>query len=280
MVPLDGSPLRFGIITDIHYVPDTGAGTATAAGLERCIDYWQKEGADFVVQLGDLIGREGPEAEEDLIAVRDMLARWPGPMVHVPGNHCLAVPQERLFSIMGIPAPYHSFAKGGIRFIVLHSMEVSVLSEPENAADRNLLAYYRDVRQALFYCGAVGSRQLQWLVGELDSALRNEEPVIVLCHLPLLEETTDAKHGLLWNHEEVSALICRYQNVLACLSGHYHPGGYAYRSGIHFVVLPAFANCSEQPCFACGMAETSEGRLRITGADGTPMYDLLLGSEL
>ncbi|NTV02775.1 MAG: metallophosphoesterase [Chlorobiaceae bacterium] len=273
MAPSEGHPLRFGIVTDIHYTPDEQAGT-TPAGLTRCINRWQEQKTAFVVQLGDLVSREGDAAFCDLVEVRGMLARYPGPMVHVPGNHCLAVPQERLFSIMGIPAPYYAFATGGIRFIVLHSMDVSMLSEPENTADSNLLAYYRDVRQALFYCGAVGSRQLEWLVGELDSALRNEEPVIVLSHLPLLEETTDAKHGLLWNHEEVSALISRYPNVRACFSGHFHPGGYALRDGIHFIVLPAFAGGCEQPCFCCGTVEIGDGRLRILSLDGNTLHDL------
>jgi len=271
--------LRFGIITDIHYTPDDQTGAATtAAGLERCIGYWKESCVEFVVQLGDLISREGAEAERDLLEVKERLARFPGRMVHIPGNHCLAVPQERLFRIMGISAPYYSFAQGGVRFVVLHGMDVSVLTEPENEADRHLLAYYRDVRQAHAYCGAVGSRQLEWLVGELDLALKNEEPVIVLSHFPLLDETTDEKHGLLWNHEEVSAIICRYPNVRACLGGHYHPGAYALREGAHFIVLPGFVTCGGQEQRCCSTAEVADGRLRITGANGAILYDLEFGT--
>lgn len=272
----DQHTLRFGIVTDIHYSPENqpGPGT-TAAGLERCIACWEVADAAFVIQLGDLIDREGIQAERDLFAVRGMLARWPGPMVHVPGNHCLAVPQERLFDILGIPAPYYSFGRGGVRFVVLHGMDVSVLSDPETEADEHLLTYYRDVLQAPFYCGAIGSLQLEWLVMELDASLRNEEPVIVLSHLPLLPETSDERHGLLWNHEEVAALICRYPNVRACLSGHYHPGAYAVREGTHFIVLPAFANCGEEPC--CCIAEIVDGRLSIITIEGEVLYDLDFG---
>ena len=271
-------PLRFGIVTDIHYEPGTGAGAATASGLARCIARWQARGTAFVVQLGDLISREGEEAVQDLVEVRDMLAGYPGPMVHVPGNHCLAVPRERLFSLLEIPAACRSFAVGGIRFVILDGMDVSVLSEPETGADRNLLHYYREVRQAPFYCGAVGSRQLEWLTREFEAALHVQEPVIVISHLPLLEETSDAKHGLLWNHEEVAALICRYPNVTACLSGHFHPGGYAFRSGIHFIVLPAFAGRSEPPCVSCFTMEIGNGILRIEALDGTPLYELESGT--
>ncbi|NTU93861.1 MAG: metallophosphoesterase [Chlorobiaceae bacterium] len=265
--------LRFGIVTDIHYTPEERAGI-TDACLVRCAESWLKAETSFVVQLGDLISREGPEAESDLLNVKEMLSRYPGELVHVPGNHCLAVPQDRLFRILGIPAPYYSFTRGAIRFVVLHGMEVSVNSEPETAADRNLLSYYQEVVQAPFYCGAIGSRQIEWLATELDLALQNREPVIVLSHLPLLEETSDVRHGLLWNHEEVSAIICRYPNVRACLSGHYHPGAYAFREGTHFIVLPAFVNCAETQQQCCCTAEVSDGRLRIGAIDGGLLYDL------
>jgi manganese-dependent ADP-ribose/CDP-alcohol diphosphatase len=267
--------LRFGVVADIHHTQaNQSLPVSTEERLARCIARWRETGTEFVVQLGDLISSEGPEAEQDLLAVKAMLDRYQGKMVHVPGNHCLAVPQERLFSILGIPAPYYSFAVSGIRFVVLHGMEVSVLSEPETPSDRNLLAYYRDIRKAPFYCGAVGSRQIEWLAAELDLALHNLEPVIVLSHLPLLEETSDERHGLLWNHEEVSALICRYPNVRACLSGHYHPGAIATREGIAFIVLPGFANCDEQPCFGCGAVTIGEGRMRVEALDGRLLHDL------
>lgn len=267
-------PLRFGIVTDIHYEPGTGAGNCTEDGLDGCIESWRQDGAEFIVQLGDLINREGPEAEDDLVAVRDMLARFPGPVRHVAGNHCLAVPPKRFRHLMGLESLYYTFTSHGLRFIVLDGMDVSVVSEPGNEADRNLLRYYRDERQEPFYCGAIGSRQLEWLVDELETALQTLEPVIVLSHLPLLEETTDKRHGLLWNHEEVTELLCRYPNVRACLSGHYHPGGYAFRSGIHFVVLPGFVACSERPGFMAGTVEIAAGRMRISSTGGSLLHDL------
>jgi predicted MPP superfamily phosphohydrolase len=248
-------PLKFGIVTDIHYNPETETGNQTEAGLERCIEKWTREGAEFVIQLGDLINREGPEAEAELIAVRDMLARFPGKVYHVAGNHCLAVPPERYKAIMGLDSLYHTFAQHGIRFIALDGMDVSAINEPQTEADRHLLEYYRDVVKAPFYCGAISARQLEWLVTELDLALNNEEPVIILSHLPLLEETTDEKHGLLWNHEEVVAILLRYPNVRAVLSGHYHAAAKAVRGGIEFVVLAAFGNGSAG-CNYCFMSKS------------------------
>lgn len=261
-------PLKFGIVTDIHYNPETETGNQTQAGLERCIEAWTREGAEFVIQLGDLINREGPEAEADLIAVRDMLARFPGKVYHVAGNHCLAVPPERYKAIMGLDSLYYTFASHGTRFIALDGMEVSAINEPQTEADRHLLAFYRDVVKAPFYCGAIGARQLEWLVSELDLALKNEEPVIILSHLPLLEETTDEKHGLLWNHEEVVAILLRYPNVRSVLSGHYHSPAQAVRAGIEFVVLPAFTGNGEPSCSVGQIIEISKNRLMISSGSG------------
>ncbi|NTW54237.1 MAG: metallophosphoesterase [Chlorobaculum sp.] len=245
--------LRFGIVTDIHYNPETETGNQTEAGLERCIEAWQRAGAEFVIQLGDLISREGPEAEADLIAARNMLARFPGKVYHVAGNHCLAVPPERYKAIMGLDSLYYTFSPHGTRFIALDGMDVSAINEPQTEADRHLLAWYRDIVKAPFYCGAIGARQLEWLVKELDLALKNEEPVIILSHLPLLEETTDEKHGLLWNHEEVVAILLRYPNVRACLSGHYHSAAKAVRGGIEFLVVETFGGGRNDGCFMYGL---------------------------
>jgi len=264
--------LRFGIVTDIHYNPESETGNATEAGLERCIELWTREGVEFVIQLGDLISREGPEAEADLIAVRDMLARFSGKVYHVAGNHCLAVPPERYKAIMGLDSLYYTFSSHGIRFIVLDGMDVSAVNEPQTEADRHLLEYYRDVVKAPFYCGAIGARQLEWLVQELDLALKNEEPVIILSHLPLLEETTDEKHGLLWNHEEVVAILLRYPNVRACLSGHYHSAARVVRGGIEFVVLAAFGGGEKVADDCCFIAELSSNWLALRDGSGDTLF--------
>lgn len=64
--------------------------------------------------------------------------------------------------------------------------------------------------------------------------------------MSLLKETTDEKHGLLWNHEEVTAILLRYPNVRAVLSGHYHSATQAIRGGIEFVVVAAFGDGGER----------------------------------
>jgi hypothetical protein len=276
MSPLEYSPLRFGFITDIHHTlsEEPEAALQKAALLRQCTGNWQVTDVRFVVQLGDLISEEGPEAEPALEEVRSMLKEFPGRMIHVPGNHCLAVPFDRYMTMMGMFSPYFSFCVDGFRFLVLNGMDVSVLSEPDNAFDRHLLEYYREIAPA--YCGAIGEKQLAWLTGELETSAGNNEQIVVFCHLPLLPETTDEKHGLLWNHEAVTAILLRFSNVKACFGGHYHPGGYACRSGIHFIVLPAFAACSLNPGSCCGTIEIAHGRIRVLNLRNEERYNLII----
>jgi len=114
---------------------------------------------------------------------------------------------------------------------------MSPLSTSQTEADRHLLKYYRDIVKALFYCGAIGVRQLEWLVNELDLALKNEEPVIILSHCPLLAETTDEKYGLLWNHEEVSLFYRAIRMYAPSSAGIIIPRPNVVRGGVQFVVL-------------------------------------------
>jgi 3',5'-cyclic AMP phosphodiesterase CpdA len=58
MANLGNSPLvRFGIITDIHFSSKekSAAARTTAADLRSCLDCWQRNKIDFLLQLGDLI---------------------------------------------------------------------------------------------------------------------------------------------------------------------------------------------------------------------------------
>jgi len=266
--------LRFGIVTDIHHTVDAGREDILQEEslLRHCTDLWDEEGVTFAVQLGDLISDEGDRAPASLGEVTDLLSRFGGKLVHVPGNHCLAVPLARFLEVTGMHAPYFSLTVDGIRFLFLNGMDVSVLSEPENDSDRNLLEHYRG--QAPYFCGAVGTRQLEWLISELEDASARRERVVVFCHLPLLPDTTDEKHGLLWNHDAVTGILLRYGIVRACFGGHYHPGGYAMLGGIHFIVLPAFVTRDRTPGFPCGIAEIGAERLLIRSIGGDVLHDL------
>lgn len=268
--------LRFGIITDIHFSTTTepAAAIKTAADLSAWLKLCNTNNVDFLLQLGDLIKGSDEHNREELRQVSSILKEFSGTIHHVIGNHCLALPRKMLLDSLGLKAPYYSFTANGFRFIVLDGMDVSIHNEPETPEERHTLEYFLTQPEKHDYCGAVGLRQKAWLKEELDKAECTEEKVIVICHFPFLPETTDPKHGLLWNHQEIVDILSSSIAVKACLSGHYHYGGYSLRKGIHFVVLPAFINRSQHPRFTCGIVELENEQMVIRNQNDTVVYDL------
>ncbi len=270
--------LRIGIITDIHFstTSDPAAAEATAADLRSWLENCKTNNVDFLFQLGDLIKGSDEHNREELRQVSSILKVFSGTIRHVIGNHCLALSRKTLLNALGKQTPYYSFSEKGFRFIVLDGMDVSIHNEPEKSEDRQTLEYFLAQPDKHDYCGAVGTLQKAWLKAELDKAEHTGEKVIVICHFPLLPETTDTKHGLLWNHQEIVDILTSSTTVKACLSGHYHYGSYALKDAIHFVVLPAFVNRLEHPSFTCSLVELEKNRMVIRNQNNQIMYDLAL----
>ncbi len=279
-MPHSGSnhPLRFGIITDIHFSTEseTAAAESTAAELRACMECWQRHDVDFLLQLGDLIKGSDACKHEEFRQVQSLFKPFTAPIRHVIGNHCLALPRRELMEALGLQSAFYSFTMQGFRFIVLDGMDVSVLRTPETEEDRLHLAHFHAHPELHDYCGAIGTRQKAWLQNGLEDAERASEQVIIICHFPLLSATTDQRHGLLWNHREIAKLLAASPAVKVCLSGHYHYGGYAKLNGVHFVVLPAFVNRSAHPRFACGTVELQGERMVVRNQLDETVYDLPL----
>lgn len=270
--------LRFGLITDIHFSSEeeSAAAMITAADLRSCLECWQRNKIDFLLQLGDLIKGSERYKHEEFHQIDSLLKAYPGIIRHVIGNHCLALDRRELITALGLQNAFYSFTIKSFRFIVLDGMDVSVHRIPESEQDQQILALYGSRPELHDYCGAVGTRQKAWLHGELETAERTGETVMVICHFPLLPETTDNKHGLLWNHREIVELLVSSPAVKVCLSGHFHYGGYACHRDIHFVVLPAFVNRLEHPRFTCGTAELQKDRIVLRNQFDEILYDLHL----
>jgi len=268
--------LKFGIITDIHFDGDMEVRGALRRDLLACIGFWERNGADFVIQLGDLIDGEGAQAKENLAEALSVFRTTSLPVFHVPGNHCLAVPLKEYLCRARLCSPYYAFRHAGIRFIVLHGMDINPASRPTLEADRQRQALGGRDGWANGYSGAIGRNQIRWLGRQLDDASASAEPVVVFCHFPLLKETSDEAHGLLWNHEEVTTLLGRHHNVLGCFAGHYHHSAHARRSGSHYISLPAFRNRNEPPFHSCGMVEIGTSRLRVTDMRTGPLHELAI----
>ena len=199
------APLRFGVITDIHYTLDGSIATEQlSAAMRTCFASWQKRGITQALHLGDCIRGDAQFKYEELRQVLALLQEFQGKMFHVAGNHCLLMPRQELLAALGLQSTFYSFAMQGFRFIVLDGLDVSLFHPQADAEDAALLAHYLQHPQLHDYCGAIGKMQQAWLQAELASAERARETVIILSHLPLLPEVSAEPYGLLWNHQEIA----------------------------------------------------------------------------
>ncbi len=264
--------LRVGVITDIHY--GNGNSAKEQNDLYTCFDFWQKNRADFAVQLGDLIDGKGAKAEEHLKGATAVLREYPGTLHHVLGNHCLGASLEHCLEETGLASPYYTFSIRGMRFIVLHGMDINPDSTPESGADKARKNLLNHDPWANLYCGAVGEEQLHWLVGQLDDTKVRGESAVIFCHFPLLKETSDEPHGLLWNHDEVTGVLRRYDNIIACFTGHLHRKAYFERYGIHFMTFPAFVKRFDPPHYTCGIIDIGEQSLIVQDQNLNTIHEL------
>lgn len=166
----DESPvLTFGVIADVQYAPidDGFSFTGTPRYYRHALDaareaaeHFQREGVDFVVNLGDTIdGKCTTEAIQDdvdvpkraLSEVLDALSAYDnGPVLHAYGNHDLYnFGREELGRRLGVPfveeddgalVGYRSYVPPGtdVRVVLLDAYDVAVLDRPVGSSKRTM----------------------------------------------------------------------------------------------------------------------------------------------
>ncbi|MBK8979723.1 MAG: metallophosphoesterase [Planctomycetes bacterium] len=281
----EGAPLfTFGVVADIQYADKDSAGTRRyreATGkLAECVAAWNGEQLAFTIQLGDIVDGYADRARSlaDLDRVLEVLGGLEHPVRHVVGNHCLTVGRETLLERLGMDRAYYDFVVAGWRFVVLDGMDINVLADDPSPAQRRRVQEFLDAhprareRVAVRYNGGVGAEQAAWLERTLTAADAAGERAIVFCHLPVLAEAADAGL-LLWNHEEIAALLARHASVAAFFCGHHHAGGYARADGVHHVTLHGLVDApTGGNSFA--FVDVYPAWLEIRGVGRTPSWSL------
>ena len=254
------APLRFGIITDMHYADADPVGTRfyreSLAKVRDAVTTLRQEGASFLAVLGDIKDMAPREAEArtlaHLAAISTEIRRFEGPTFHVLGNHDMdnISKTQMLTGITntGI-APdrsYYAFSQGGVRFVTLDACFL-----------RNGTAYDHgnfDWRETW-----VPASELQWLEHELAEA---REPVIVLAHQRL-----DGEGDVyVKNSPEVRAILERPKKVMAVFTGHDHAGALGQVNGIHYYTQKAIVEGSGPAQNAFTVVDVHpDGTIAITG---------------
>lgn len=260
----------FGIVADPQYAdadprPEMGRYYAESPKkLAQAIDAFNREDLAFVVTLGDIIDR-GFENFEAILGVYDTLRH---PSVMLPGNHDFSVSPEHLPAIharLGMKAPWHDFAIGEIRFVVLDDNEVSLFApppgDPRRALAENRLKRLQEAEaiNAQDWNASLSDEQFEWLRTVLQKADAAGEKVVVLCHYPVYPENA---HNM-WDAPRILDLLGAHPSVTAWFSGHNHDGNYGVLGNTHFVNFKGMVDTPDQNTFA--IADVFTDRIVIRG---------------
>ncbi|MFD1142509.1 metallophosphoesterase [Larkinella insperata] len=270
----DGQPLfTFGVMTDVQYCDCDNAGTrhyrSSLRKLGEAVQTFNQEKVAFVTHLGDFIDRDFRSYDTLNTIVKPLNA----PIRHVLGNHDFSVRQEEIARVpatLQLKARYYSFARASWRFIVLDGNDLSVYgnvttSKAHKQATRTLESLKaQQAPNAQPWNGGLGDKQLKWLEGELKSAVRKSEKVVVFCHFPLVP--ANDQHNL-WNHQAVKALLESVPNVRAYFNGHAHQSSYHTDKGIHYIT---FRGMVEQEENGFALVEVYNDHLKIDGYGAEP----------
>jgi 3',5'-cyclic AMP phosphodiesterase CpdA len=262
--------LRFGVIADPQYA-DADPKLEydrfyrnSPKKLADAIDTLNGEDLAFVVTLGDLIDRDW-DGYDRILSVYEALRH---DNILLPGNHDFSIAPDRLADVharLGMPAPWHDFLRGGIRFVVIDGNEVSLFSTPEGdprhaAAKQRLAALEASgAINAMPWNGGIGEGQFAWLEQVLVDAADRGEKVVVMGHYPLYPEN---QHNL-WDFDRLTDLFERSGNVIAYLNGHNHVGNLGRHGSTWYVNFKGMVDTETENTFA--VVEIHADRIEVIG---------------
>lgn len=296
----------FGVIADVQYADKDDNWNyhetfmryyrGAVDGLMEAVKAWNgDEDIEFIVNLGDIIDgfntRTNNSDNAMTLVVSELNKFTRGPVYNVIGNHehynfdRLTIYERLNAAPKG--SPYYQFQPHpGFTFIILDTYDLSVIG-PGGDAEKELaeqILWTRNSsddgnnpvgpggvklqgveRRFVAYNGGIGPQQLLWLEACLGEAERRGDKVVLFGHTPGHPDSANYG-GLLWNFPEMFTLLRRFTCVVAWLSGHDHPGGYAQdeESGVHCVTLEAVLET--EPGVDCfGRVDVMEDRLVING---------------
>lgn len=254
-------PLRFAVITDIHY----GLAPDADARLDAYLEAVKlRKNLDTLLQLGDFC-----HSEPSSTSFRDKYKQLKLPTLHVLGNHDMdKCTKEEAVTTIGLPAPYYSKEVGDYLFVVLDLNHFKKNGELTSYTKGN---YFTDNATHNW----ADPKQLQWLKQTLE---KSKKPVILLSHQPL--GFAEPGQQLPPEQQQVLDVVTKAAKlnpkgaVALILFGHLHVDRLEHYQGIPcYCVNSASYFWSggmwsySKPLFAF-MEITSEGKLIVEGVSG------------
>lgn len=249
----DSTPLRVGLVTDLHYADKPPAGTRhyreTLGKLEEAAKQFEKDAPTFLVELGDLIdAADSVETEERYLkTINREFSAICKDRHYVLGNHCVdTLKKEEFLGVVEQEKSYFSFDRGGFHFVVLDSC---YRSDGEPYSRRNFQWTDANIPPA----------ELEWLNADLKATDRT---VIVFAHQRL---DVSNNHGVK-NNAEVRRIFESSGKVLAVFQGHSHQNDLNEIGGIYYCTLVAMVEGSGAENNGYSLMEIApNGTIQING---------------
>jgi len=269
-------PLRFGIITDIHYAdaPDNPElNRYFRQSLEKvseCVDLMNEQKVDFLIELGDLKDQGTPAKEAETLQFLDTiektLQKFKGPLYHVLGNHdhdsisklqfLKAISNDGFYNAVN----FYSFTRNSFHFIVLDT-------------NFNSLGKEYDHGNFDWTDAHIPNDQLRWLKSELKF---HKKPTVVFVHHQLDSPSVADKRHCPDNADAVRQILEDSGHVLAVFQGHYHKGGLNKINNIFYYTLKAVVEGSGPENNNYAIVEIGEDQIiRIKGFRKTKSEELI-----
>ncbi len=248
-------PLQIAIISDPQYCHCSPSNTRyypqTLGKLRTAIDTINAYNPDFVITLGDVTDRY----DQDLDSILPLYGLLEAPRYFLLGNHEFESIEDSvkksIVSKLDMPDYYYSFVRNNWRFLVLDGTELSTYTIPlhkelEREGDSVRLSVAGAANDEP-YNGGISKKQQTWIRQQLTEAYSLKQEVIVFCHFPVYPS---GHRKNLWNSEDIIELLESYPNVVAYIAGHYHPGNYGFKSGIHYLTHKAMVETESDNSFS------------------------------
>ncbi len=255
------SPLRVGLITDLHYADKPAAGTRyyreTLDKLAEAAIQFEKSQVNFVVELGDLIdAADSVDTELSYLkTINREFAAISKDRHYVLGNHCVdTLTKAEFLNSVEQSQSYYSFDRGDFHFVIL---DACFRSDGEPYQRKNFT--WTDAN--------LPKEELEWLRADLHSSQR---PTIVFAHQRL---DVSNSHGVK-NCPEVRQVLEASNKVLAVFQGHSHKNELSDVSGIHYCTLAAMIEGSGAENNSYSIMEIAPtGTIQLSGFRQQKSYD-------
>ena len=253
--------LRVGLVTDLHHADKPSAGSRhyreTLGKLAEAATQFEKDRADFIVELGDLIdAADTVETEQRYLKeINREFCAISKDRHYVLGNHCVDTLTKAEF-LGGVEQKesYYSFDRGDFHFVVL---DACFRYDGEPYGRKN--SKWNDAN--------IPAAELEWLQADLRSTDRK---TVVFAH-QRLDVSND--HGVK-NCPEVRGVLQDSGKVLAVLQGHSHQNDLKDIGGIHYCTLVAMVEGTGAENSGYSIMEiAADGVIRLTGFRKQMAYD-------